>query len=241
MRSPRDERQQAILAAARDLFSRQGYHGASMPEIARAASVSVGLIYHVFASKEELLAEIVEDAHAVHLEVFDQCADIAAPLVRFDAVVRGLYTTMDRSSKLLIILYRDLSAVDRATRQRILAYERETAARIATLIEEGQQAGIFRQDISDVALLATNVVSLGHIWALKKTWLFGPHLGLDLEGYIATQLAYLHALLLPDAARTGEKPARHTSPSAGYPDTINHDQRSNHTRGTQGGKDDGIT
>src|SRR5579863_1382236 len=83
MRSPRDERQQAILAAARDLFSRQGYHGTSMPEIARAADVSVGLIYHVFASKEELLAEIVEDTHAVHLAVFDTCADIADPLARF--------------------------------------------------------------------------------------------------------------------------------------------------------------
>jgi AcrR family transcriptional regulator len=217
MRSPRDERQQAILAAARDLFSRQGYHGTSMPEIARAADVSVGLIYHVFASKEELLAEIVEDTHAVHLAVFDTCAGIATPLARFDAVVRGLYTTMDRSSKLLIILYRDLSAVDRQTRQRILAYERETAARIAALVEEGQQAGIFRQDIPDVALLATNVVSLGHIWALKKTWLFGPHLDLDLEGYITTQLAYLHALLLPNAAETGAKSAQHTSAQAGAP------------------------
>lgn len=217
MRSPRDERQQAILAAARDLFSRQGYHGTSMPEIARAADVSVGLIYHVFAGKEELLAEIVEDTHAVHLEVFDTCAGIADPLARFDAVVRGLYTTMDRSSKLLIILYRDLSAVDRATRQRILAYERETAARIAALIAEGQQSGVFRRDISDVALLATNVVSLGHIWALKKTWLFGPLLGLDLAGYIATQLAYLHALLLSDASSTDAKPMQHASAQAGAP------------------------
>src|SRR5215469_11058149 len=147
MRSPRDERQQAILAAARDLFSRQGYHGTAMPQIARAADVSVGLIYHIFASKEEILAAIVEDTHAVHLEVFDTCAEIADPLDRFDAVVRGLYTTMDRSSKLLIILYRDISAVNRATRHRILAYERETAARIAALIEEGQHAGVFRRDI----------------------------------------------------------------------------------------------
>lgn len=197
MRSPRDERQQAILAAARDLFSRQGYHGASMPQIARAAEVSVGLIYHIFASKEEILAAIVEDTHAVHLEVFDTYAEIADPLARFDAVVRGLYTTMDRSSTLLIILYRDLSALNRETRQRILAYERETAERIAALIAEGQRAGVFRREIPSVALLTTNIVGLGHQWALKKTWLFGPHLHLDLEGYIAAQLAYLHELLLP--------------------------------------------
>jgi AcrR family transcriptional regulator len=205
MRSPRDERQQAILAAARDLFSRQGYHGAAMPAIARAADVSVGLIYHIFASKEEILLAIIEDTHAVHLEVFDTCADLSDPLERFDAVVRGLYTTMDRSSKLLIILYRDLSAVNREARQRILAYERETAARIASLIAEGQRAGVFRLDIPSVELLATNIVGLGHLWALKKTWLFGPHLGLDLEGYIAAQLAYLHALLLPGGRLEGNE------------------------------------
>ncbi len=218
MRSPRDERQQTILAAARDLFSRQGYHGTSMPAIARAADVSVGLIYHIFASKEEILAAIVEDTHAVHLEVFDHCADIADPLARLDAVVRGLYTTMDRSSKLLIILYRDLSAVDRETRGRILAYERETAARIAALIVEGQRAGIFRQEIPSVELLATNIVGLGHLWALKKTWLFGPHLNLGLQGYIATQLAYLHALLLPGGpsdSGTNSDNGRRTTPKAG--------------------------
>jgi AcrR family transcriptional regulator len=218
MRSPRDERQQAILAAARDLFSRQGYHGTSMPEIARAADVSVGLIYHIFANKEEILAAVVEDTHAVHLEVFDHCADIADPLARFDAVVRGLYTTMDRSSKLLIILYRDLSAVDRQTRQRILAYERETAARIAALIAEGQRAGVFRQEIPSVELLATNIVGLGHLWALKKTWLFGPHLGLGLQGYIASQLTYLHALLLPGGPSNGgtnSDNGRRTTPKAG--------------------------
>jgi AcrR family transcriptional regulator len=193
MRSPRDERQQAILAAARDLFSRQGYHGTSMPEIARAADVSVGLIYHIFASKEEILLAIVEDTHAVHLEVFDECADIADPRARFDAVVRGLYTTMDRSSKLLIILYRDLSAVNHEARHRILDYERETAARIAALVAEGQRAGVFRRDVPEVELLATNIVGLGHLWALKKTWLFAPRM--SLEGYVSAQLAYLHTLL----------------------------------------------
>jgi AcrR family transcriptional regulator len=236
MRSPRDERQQAILAAARDLFSRQGYHGTSMPEIARAADVSVGLIYHIFASKEEILAAIVEDTHAVHLEVFDECAGIAGPLERFDAVVRGLYTTMDHSTRLLIILYRDLSAIDREARWRILMYERETAERIAALIGEGQRAGVFRREIPAVELLATNIVGLGHQWALKKTWLFGPHLELDLEGYIAAQLAYLHALLLPGdgathghqrgetgredgqrASRAGGTPALHSSPLGGSP------------------------
>jgi hypothetical protein len=47
-------------------------------------------------------------------------------------------------------------------------------------------------------VLAANVQSLGHQWALQKTWLFAPEI--DLETYIAAQLEYFHAQLLQKSA-----------------------------------------
>src|SRR5579883_3306689 len=63
MSTIRDIRQAAILNAARDLFSRQGFHKTTMPEIADAAGTSVGLIYYHFKNKADILVAIVKEFH----------------------------------------------------------------------------------------------------------------------------------------------------------------------------------
>ena len=191
----RDTRRKEIIAAARDLFSRKGFHGTSMPDIAHAAGISTGLIYYVFPSKEEILLACCEEVAKLHLDLFSQVNHITDPLERFDFVVRELYTSLDRGSKLLIIIYRDSSTLPHETRQRILTLIKNLDQRFLALFEEGQQMGVFRSDIPEPRVLAANVLGLGHLWALHKTWHFSPEI--DLETYISTQLDYFHAQLLP--------------------------------------------
>jgi len=50
-----EERRSQILQAAHEVFSRKGYHGATIREIAAAAGVAEGTIYLYFASKHEVL------------------------------------------------------------------------------------------------------------------------------------------------------------------------------------------
>lgn len=57
---------QAILEAAFDLFSRQGYHGTSMRQIARQANIALGGIYNHFPNKEALFAEVLDAYHPYH-------------------------------------------------------------------------------------------------------------------------------------------------------------------------------
>ncbi len=51
---PRAEREQLILEVAGQAFAREGYHSASMAEIADLADVSKPMVYAYFGSKEEL-------------------------------------------------------------------------------------------------------------------------------------------------------------------------------------------
>jgi AcrR family transcriptional regulator len=46
---------EAILGAALDLFVEKGFHGTSVPSVAERAGVAAGTIYHYFASKEALV------------------------------------------------------------------------------------------------------------------------------------------------------------------------------------------
>jgi AcrR family transcriptional regulator len=54
-----EERRTGILDAALAVFSRSGYHPASIDDIAREAGVSKALIYEHFASKQELYADLI--------------------------------------------------------------------------------------------------------------------------------------------------------------------------------------
>jgi AcrR family transcriptional regulator len=58
---PRRDRREDILRASLHLFAEKGFHGTSMRDIARAADITEGLIYHYFASKRDLFRAIIEE------------------------------------------------------------------------------------------------------------------------------------------------------------------------------------
>lgn len=57
----RERNRRAIEAAALRLFTRQGFHGTTMREIANAAHVSIGNIYNYYRTKLELFESIVQN------------------------------------------------------------------------------------------------------------------------------------------------------------------------------------
>jgi TetR/AcrR family transcriptional repressor of mexJK operon len=59
---PKTSSKERIRAAAKKLFAKHGYEGASIDEIARVASVSKPTLYAHFGSKERLFLEILEAA-----------------------------------------------------------------------------------------------------------------------------------------------------------------------------------
>ncbi|MFE9453761.1 TetR/AcrR family transcriptional regulator [Streptomyces sp. NPDC006739] len=78
----REARRAEIVAAARRCFSRDGFHQTSMPDIAAEAGVSAGAPYRYFASKEEIILAIAEDAFGLVFKPVERLAeDSAAPSV----------------------------------------------------------------------------------------------------------------------------------------------------------------
>jgi len=55
-----EEKRTAISEAAIKMFARKGYHGTRIADIAREASVSYGLVYHYFKSKEEIVTYLFQ-------------------------------------------------------------------------------------------------------------------------------------------------------------------------------------
>ena len=59
-----DLRRAQVLEAAAKCFNREGFHGASMADVASEASMSVGQIYRYFENKEGVIAALVEQSLA---------------------------------------------------------------------------------------------------------------------------------------------------------------------------------
>jgi AcrR family transcriptional regulator len=48
-------KRESVLAAALEQFAERGFHGATVPDIAKRANVGIGTMYRYFKSKEELV------------------------------------------------------------------------------------------------------------------------------------------------------------------------------------------
>ncbi|MEQ8442667.1 MAG: TetR/AcrR family transcriptional regulator [Alphaproteobacteria bacterium] len=60
VQTKKEDVRQSILAAARELIEKKGYHGASMVQIAKAAGMSPANIYVYFSSKLDVLFAIYD-------------------------------------------------------------------------------------------------------------------------------------------------------------------------------------
>ena len=69
------DKRRAIARAARAVFGREGYGGASVDEIAAAAGVSKRTIYNHYVDKEQLFQSVILEGSAMVAETHTQLAD----------------------------------------------------------------------------------------------------------------------------------------------------------------------
>jgi AcrR family transcriptional regulator len=116
---PLAEQRRRVLDAAREVFARHGYHGATIERVARLSGTPRPTVYELFGGKEDLFAAVVdESAERVVARLsssFDESAEFALP-----AFVRHNFTAVfdlfehDRDA-VTVLLNAEQGIVDRAT------------------------------------------------------------------------------------------------------------------------------
>lgn len=86
--SPADARSQEILLSIKSVFEQKGFDGASMQDLARAAEMSVGNFYRYFASKDAIIAAMVEHDLRDVADTFGQIRSSDDPRSAFLAALR---------------------------------------------------------------------------------------------------------------------------------------------------------
>lgn len=155
-----------LLAAAEDLFTRQGYEGTSIGDVAARAGVGVGTVYHHFADKRALLLQLIDDWG----DRVESHGPTDADLERFlagdvrSAFGRWLRRSYDRLRERpsLYLLALDLASRDPAVAERYRRVESLATERMRRLLELGRTSGVLRADLDTgaAAVLIANAIDV---------------------------------------------------------------------------------
>lgn len=146
----------AILEAAVNLFSENGYRAVSMRSVAEAAGVSKANIYHHFESKEALYRAILEASAAELSELVSEFADNKGSFeTRVAEFASAHRRHLEDNALTLRLVMRESFSGDEA-QGKMLADEVFGAIfdRMVSIFRSGQEAGELRADV-DPALCAT--------------------------------------------------------------------------------------
>jgi TetR/AcrR family fatty acid metabolism transcriptional regulator len=150
------EKRRAILHAAVRVFAEKGYHGCRIADVARAAGVAYGLVYHYFRNKDELLESVFAEQWGLligALRSIDQGPGTAAEkIAAVFGFVFDVYKTAPAAVRVLIL------EVTRTPHTFRVGSTRETfevaVETVADIIRQGQRARELRADFDPVVAAA---------------------------------------------------------------------------------------
>lgn len=150
-RTKRGERTRtALIAAARQVFERDGYLDAKITDISKAAGTASGSFYTYFDSKEEVFAAVVEQVQEemLHPHVRER-SGVTDPRDLIEAANREYLLAYKRNARLMAV-FEEVALVDEEFRRLRIARSRAFVQRNAKMIRELQESGQASADLDPV-------------------------------------------------------------------------------------------
>lgn len=138
------QRHDAILAAAKKVFARKGFHATTMADIAKAARLSYGSVYWYFPSKETLFDELMDSeeqalrAHILEVVAAAEPGDFTGAL---EAAVRATFEFFEADRATVKLLFRDSFALGERFERHLFALYEGFIADLKQLLVYGQEQG----------------------------------------------------------------------------------------------------
>lgn len=154
---PRSDTRDALLTAARKLFAKKGYDGASIRAITTEAGANLGAVTYHFGSKRRLYEAVLDQV----LQPMDQRADAVfaapgTPLDRLEALVRAFFAQLDEHPDQPFLILQEIAAGKPAP-QRVRHSMARIVPRLAEVVAQGQADGSIRS--GDPVMMVLSVLA----------------------------------------------------------------------------------
>lgn len=155
-------RREQILHAALGVFSRRGLAATGVTDIAAAAGVSSGLLYHYFPSKVDVYTALVEGALRGTLQLTTAALEApGSPADRLRALVAGLLegARQDPDYALLVVQAQTDDTAPTEAIELVREHGQRNLDLVAALVRAGQEAGeLIAGEPREIALLLLSVI-----------------------------------------------------------------------------------
>jgi len=166
---PADKRRQILDAAIR-VFARQGFHATRVSDIADEAGVAYGLVYHYFRSKEEVLNELFAERWSLLLAAIEETDRAGgSPREKLAAVAAFIVDSYRHDPELMKVIIVEVTRAANSFGRTHLPEIRRAYESIAKIVEDGQAAGAFRDDVPP---MFASMSFYGAIEQLLSSWIF---------------------------------------------------------------------
>ncbi len=161
----KSETRDKILDAARDLFISEGYDGVSMRKVAEKIEYSPTAIYVHFKDKEDLFQQLCREDFARLAEVFQSAAMPLNPIDRLRFIGQTYVEFGIRYPnpyKLMFMTPHPIGDLDQCDAEVKGNPEVDAYAFLNLTVQQGIDAGCFRDEVNDAELLSQTVWAAVH-------------------------------------------------------------------------------
>jgi TetR/AcrR family fatty acid metabolism transcriptional regulator len=165
------DKRRVILDAAVRVFARQGFHACRVSDIADEAGVAYGLVYHYFASKDEVLDTLFLERWNVMLELIREVDAEPIPVRdKLTAIASFIIDSYHHDPDLMKVIIVEVTRAANSFGQTHLGQIRAAYELIGEIVTKAQSEGVFKPEIE--ARFAA-MAFYGAIEQLLTGWIFG--------------------------------------------------------------------
>lgn len=161
---------QRILEAAKKDFAKNGLGGARVDVIAEKAKANKRMIYHYFGSKDGLFQTVIENAY-VDIRTAEQKLDLDSlePKAALERLVRFTWDYYLRNPEFITLINSENLHRAKHLKKSLVVKDisRKFVNMVASIIDRGVAAGVFRTGVDPVQLNIT-IAAIGYYYLTNR-------------------------------------------------------------------------
>ena len=150
MTSEFNEKQIQILQVTEKLFAEKGFDGTSIRDIAKQANINIAMVSYYFGSKEKMLEALIYSRISdMKLQLESLSKEAISPVEKINKLIELYIHRINKNKGIYQILHFELTSKKREIDLKSFAeVKKQNFEIIKKIIVEGQEKGIFKQDIN---------------------------------------------------------------------------------------------